>query len=102
MITYRSAGAEDLKLLACYRHIAPLERKRENLLMIQNNQELEATLNRIERFQKQVEKLQEVETNSHNYKLSAGGFLAEIDRMDLEVTEYLSTRPSELIDKADC
>ncbi|MYK18845.1 hypothetical protein F4055_11895 [Candidatus Poribacteria bacterium] len=70
--------------------------------MIQNNQELEATLDRIERFQKQVQKLQEVETNPHNYKLSAGGFLAEIDRMNLEIAEYLSTRPSELIDKAGC
>ena len=66
-------------------------------MMLQNNQELEATLNRIERFQKQVEKLRKVETNSRNYELSAGGFLAEIDRMFLEVAEYLSTHPSELI-----
>ena len=65
--------------------------------MIQNNQELEATLERIERFQKQVEKIREVETNPRNYELSAGGFLAEIDRMHLELVEYLSTHPSELI-----
>ena len=65
--------------------------------MIQNNQELETTLNRIERFQKQVEKLQEVETNPRNYKLSAGGFLTEMDRMNLEVREYLSIHPSELV-----
>ena len=65
--------------------------------MIQNNQELKATLDRIERFQKQVEKLQEVETNPHNYKLSAGGFLAEIDRMYLEVSEYLLIHSSELV-----
>ena len=58
--------------------------------MIQNDQELKATLNRIERFQKQVEKLQQVETNPQNYELSAGGFLFEIDRMNLEVAEYLS------------
>ena len=58
--------------------------------MIQNNQELEATLNRIERFQKQVEKLHQVETNPRNYELSAGGFLSEIDRMNLEVAKYLS------------
>ena len=58
--------------------------------MIQSNPELKATLDRIERFQKQVEKLQEVETNPHNYKLSAGGFLAEIDRMHLEVRAYLA------------
>ena len=58
--------------------------------MIQNNQELKATLDRIERFQKIVEKLQEVETNPRNYELSAGGFLAEIDRMNLEVLEYIN------------
>ena len=65
--------------------------------MIQNNQELEVTLERIERFQKIVEKLREVETNSRNYKLSAGGFLSEIDWMKLEVRKYLSNHPSELI-----
>ena len=57
--------------------------------MIQNNQELETTLERIEHFQKIVEKLKVFETNSRNYKLSAGGFLAEIDRMNLEVLHYL-------------
>ena len=65
--------------------------------MIQNERELKATLNRIERFQKQVEKLQQVETNPRNYELSAGGFLSEIDRMNLEVAEYLSVHSSELI-----
>lgn len=65
--------------------------------MIQNDQELKATLDRIERFQKQVEKLQQVETNPRNYELSAGGFLSEIDRMNLEVAEYLSVHSSELI-----
>ena len=57
--------------------------------MIQNNQELKATLDRIERFEKQIEKLRQVETNPRNYELSAGGFLAEIDRMNLEVQHYL-------------
>ena len=42
--------------------------------MIQNEQELKVTLNRIERFQKQLEKLQQVETNPRNYELSAGRF----------------------------
>ncbi len=68
--------------------------------MIQNTQEFKATLDRIERFQKQVEKLQEFETNPRNYELSADGFLAEIDRMNLEVAEYLLTHPSELIKTA--
>ena len=57
--------------------------------MIQNNQELKATLDRIERFERQVEKLRQVETNPRNYELSAGGFLVEIDRMNLEVQCYL-------------
>ena len=57
--------------------------------MIQNNQELKATLDRIERFERQIEKLRQVETNPRNYELSAGGFLAEIDRMNLEVQHYL-------------
>ena len=67
--------------------------------MIQNTQELEATLARIRHFQKQVEKIREVETNPRNYELSASGFLAEIERMNLEVREYLSTHPSELIEQ---
>ncbi len=64
--------------------------------MIHNDQELEVTKQRIRYFQQQVEKLQQVETNPQNYQLSAGGFLAEIDRMNLEVREYLSLHPSEL------
>ena len=63
--------------------------------MIQNDQELEATKARIRYFQNQVEKLRQVETNPQNYRLSAGGYLAEIDRMNLEVREYLSLHPSE-------
>lgn len=46
-------------------------------------------LKRISYFQQQVAKLREVETNPKNYKMSAGGYLAELDRMNLEVREYL-------------
>ena len=63
--------------------------------MIQNDQELEATKTRLQYFQSQVEKLRHVETNPQNYRLSAGGYLAEIDRMNLEVREYLLLHPSE-------
>jgi hypothetical protein len=63
--------------------------------MIRNDQELEATKERIRYFQNQVEKLRQVETHPQNYWLSAGGYLAEIDRMNLEVREYLSLHPSE-------
>ena len=68
--------------------------------MIRNDQELEAAKERITYFQQQVEKLRQVETNPQNYRLSAGGFLAEIDRMNLELREYLSLHPSELKEQA--
>ena len=58
--------------------------------MITNDQELEATLERIRHFQAQLAHLRKVETNLANYRLSASGFLAETDRMQLEVREYLS------------
>ena len=68
--------------------------------MIRNNKELEAAKERIAYFQQQVEKLRQVETNPQNYRLSASGFLAEIDRMNLEVREYLSLHPSEVKEHA--
>ena len=68
--------------------------------MIRHDQELEAMKERIRYFQQQVEKLRQVETNPQNYRLSAGGYLAEIDRMNLEVREYLSLHPSELKEQA--
>lgn len=68
--------------------------------MIRNNDELEAMKERIRYFQDQVERLRLVDTNPHNYRSSAGGYLAEIDRMNLEVREHLSVHPSELKDQA--
>ena len=64
--------------------------------MITNDKELNVTLERIARFQAQVTKLRQVETNPENYHASVSGFLAEIDRMQLEVREYLSIHPKEL------
>jgi hypothetical protein len=64
--------------------------------MITNDQELTATLDRIGYFQKQLAHLRKVETNPANYHASASGFLAEIDRMQLEVREYLRSHPSDL------
>jgi hypothetical protein len=40
--------------------------------------------------------LRQVETNLVNYRLSVSGYLAELDRMQLEVREYLWLHPSEL------
>jgi len=64
--------------------------------MITNDQELEATFARITRFQAQVAHMRKVETNATNYRLASSGFLAEIDRMQREVREYLSLHPTEL------
>jgi hypothetical protein len=64
--------------------------------MITNDAELKVTLDRIARFQAQVALLRQVETNAENYRMAASGFLAEIDRMQLEVREYLSLHPTEL------
>ena len=68
--------------------------------MLKNDQELAVTIERIRHFQQQVEKLREAETNPQNYRLSAGGYLAEIDRMNLEVREYLSLQPGEIRNEA--
>ena len=64
--------------------------------MIANDQELQVTVERIPRFQAQVAHLRQVEAQPANYHAAASGFLAEIDRMQLEVREYLSTHPTEL------
>lgn len=65
--------------------------------MIANDQELEVTIQRIAHFQKQLARLRQVEQNPANYRASAAGFLAEIDRMQLDVREYLSLHPAELV-----
>jgi hypothetical protein len=64
--------------------------------MIANDQELNVTLDRIAKLQRQVSYLRNVETNPENYHGSVSGFLAEIDRMQFDVREYLSTHPAEL------
>jgi hypothetical protein len=64
--------------------------------MIANDHELQVTQERIGRLQAQVLHLRKTETNPANYRASASGFLAEIDRMQLEVREYLSIHPAEL------
>jgi len=68
--------------------------------VIKTNQEFQATLERIRYFQQQVDKLRQVETNPTNYRLSASGYLTEIDRMNFAVREYLWLHPSEVTEKA--
>ena len=62
--------------------------------MIESDQELEVTLDRIRHFQGQLAHLRRTETNPANYRLSASEFIAEIDKMQLDVREYLSALPS--------
>jgi hypothetical protein len=65
--------------------------------MIANDQQFQTTLERIARFQKQVAQLRNSETNSVNYQASVSGVLAEIDRMQLEVREYLRFLPADRV-----
>ena len=64
--------------------------------MIHNEEEYKTTLERITYFQKQVSHLRKMETNLENYRMSATSFLAEIDRMNLELREYLWAYPNQL------
>ena len=63
--------------------------------MIQNDEQLKTTLERLAWFQQQVAELRKTEVNPVNYRASVSGFLAEIDRMQLEVREYFSYLPTE-------
>ncbi len=65
--------------------------------MIANDEELSISLQRIAHLQEQVAHLRNVETNPANYHAAVSGFLAEIDRMQLEVREYLSIHPTECV-----
>ena len=63
--------------------------------MIVNDQQLQTTLERISWFQKQVAHLRKTETNPVNYRASVSGFLAEIDRMQLDVRDDAAARRAE-------
>lgn len=68
--------------------------------MIADDRQLAATLERIDWFQHQVVHLRQSVPNAVNYRVASGGFVAEIDRMQREVREYLSLHPSEFADAA--
>lgn len=67
--------------------------------MIRSDAELKATMERIARFQHQVMRVRETATAPENYHASAGGFLAEIDRMMLEMRDYLWAPPAKESEK---
>lgn len=56
-------------------------------MSITNDRELQTTLERIAWFQQQAAQLRRTEANPVNYRAAVSGFLAEIDRMQLEVRE---------------
>ena len=66
--------------------------------MIKSDDELKTTMERLARFQQQVMVVRAVAASPENYRASAGGYLAEIDRMMLDVRDYLwapPTKPSD-------
>jgi hypothetical protein len=63
--------------------------------MINNDGELEITQDRIRQFERQVAQIRKTEANGENYRMSAAGFLADIDRMNLEIRDYLWSLPTE-------
>jgi hypothetical protein len=65
--------------------------------MISNDRELEVTQARIRHLEQQVAQIRKTATDGENYRLSAAGFLVEIDRMNLEVRDYLWSLPVERI-----
>ena len=52
-------------------------------------------------FRSQVVHLRRKETNSVNYRAAVSGFLAEIDRMQLQVREYFSSLPTPAVVAAE-
>ena len=64
--------------------------------MITDDKQLKVTMGGISRFQAQLAHLRISEPNAANFHAAASGFLAEMDRMQGEVREYLSTHPNEL------
>ena len=69
--------------------------------MIANDRELQTTLDRIGWFQQQVTHLRKTEKNPVNYRAAVSGFLAEIDRMQLEVREYFSSLPAPTVGESN-
>jgi hypothetical protein len=65
--------------------------------MIANDRELQMTLERITWFQQQLAHLRRTETNPVNYRAAGSGFLAEIDRMQLEVRDYFCFVPTDSV-----
>lgn len=69
--------------------------------MIKNDIELTVTVERIQKFMDLVMNMRKVEKSASTYEASAGGFLAEIAKMNLEVNEYLSLHPDRFVQETE-
>ena len=63
--------------------------------MIQNDQELKATQERIAYFEGLVAQFR-VTTAAAEFELMAGGYLSEVEKMNAEILEYLKRHPSQI------
>lgn len=63
--------------------------------MIQNDQEFEVTQERITFFCRLVARMRQVES-PENFRFMASGYLAEIEKMNAEVLEYLQQPANEV------
>ncbi|HWY74897.1 MAG TPA: hypothetical protein VN281_04735 [Verrucomicrobiae bacterium] len=63
--------------------------------MIETDQELETTQERVREFERQVAQIRKTEIDPENFRMSVSGFLAEIDRMNLDIRDYLWSHPGE-------
>ena len=64
--------------------------------MTENDHALEVTQERVRQFEQQAAQIRKAEKAADNYRVFASGFLAEIDRMNLEIRDYLWSHPAEL------
>ncbi len=64
--------------------------------MIANDLELEGTQERIAFFHKIVAQMRATATTPEEYRLYSNSYLAEIEKMNAEVLEYLKHHPSEV------
>ena len=62
--------------------------------MIENDEQLDAMQERIRHFERQIAQIRKTATDAENYQMSARGFLTEIDRMNLEIRDYLWSLPA--------
>ncbi len=64
--------------------------------MIANDQELQGTQERIAFFYKTLSQMRVAARTPEEYRLYSNSYLAEIEKMNAEVLEYLKLHPNEI------